>query len=438
MLHWTRRALADPAHAAPNWPGPRRSLALVARLEALASASSDRRTRAAGQRHRPQHGACDARRRARLARRATRCRCRGDRRRRLRCVASGASRDACGPHRLRLVASQRASAAGRGRQRRPRARRPALDHVPGRRRPFRARSSRRAARRRARCPARGRHHVVREGRASATDTSSGSASRSRSPSSTSAISSIFRGDFQARAGRSTAAASTSRSRSSRTGTSCCSSRNAPRFSFVPLGSFRWHAERGDSGAGAGANHDPVQVRGATRPRLREMGGCAATRSCRRTQPLLEQAAQLAQAGRLADADALCDQVLAISVNDPWALNLRAMLLRRGGRLDRRASGAGARGRREAERRRLRLQSRAARPGGRGSRRGAPSCATRPASWRPDFAPAHALVAEPWLSVSRDSRELPCQPSTDSDSRWPTRSMPSPAASPRSSTPPPPA
>jgi Flp pilus assembly protein TadD len=53
----------------------------------------------------------------------------------------------------------------------------------------------------------------------------------------------------------------------------------------------------------------------------------------RTRPLLEQAAALARAGRLDDADAALRGVLAMSPNDPWALNLRAMLLRAQGRID---------------------------------------------------------------------------------------------------------
>ena len=98
--------------ATPRWPRSR------ADRQARHRIGRDRRRRAAGQRHRPQHGACDARRRARLDRCATRCRCRGPGRRGLRCVASGACRKSADRIRLRLVASEqplpRAAAANAG------------------------------------------------------------------------------------------------------------------------------------------------------------------------------------------------------------------------------------------------------------------------------------------------------------------------------------
>jgi hypothetical protein len=103
------------------------------------------------------------------------------------------------------------------------------------------------------------------------------------------------------------------------------------FHFTPLCSFQWNADSGDSGAGGGVNHDAARF-AANRDRVYAKWGPAHDALAWRTQPLLEQAATLARAGRLADADALCGRVLAISVNDPWALNLRAMLLRQAGRL----------------------------------------------------------------------------------------------------------
>lgn len=112
----------------------------------------------------------------------------------------------------------------------------------------------------------------------------------------------------------------------------------------------------------------------------------------RTQPLLEQAAELVQAGRLVDGDALCHRVLAISVNDPWALNLRAMLLRQGGRL--------------TDARRVQAHAVAVRPqdGGfvynlalldraAGDLEAARRHARKASQLAPDFTPAHALFAE---------------------------------------------
>jgi hypothetical protein len=104
-----------------------------------------------------------------------------------------------------------------------------------------------------------------------------------------------------------------------------------RFLFVPLGSFQWNADAGDSGAAGGANHDPGKF-AVHRERIYSKWGPAHDALVERTAPLLERAAQLAQSGNLAAADALCREVLEISANDPWALSLRAMLLRRAGRL----------------------------------------------------------------------------------------------------------
>jgi hypothetical protein len=103
-----------------------------------------------------------------------------------------------------------------------------------------------------------------------------------------------------------------------------------RFCFVPLGSFQWNADAGDSGAAGGANHDPVKF-AQHRERIYAKWGPAHDALVERTTPLLERAIGVAQSGDLAAADALCREVLEISANDPWALQLRAMLLRQAGR-----------------------------------------------------------------------------------------------------------
>lgn len=104
-----------------------------------------------------------------------------------------------------------------------------------------------------------------------------------------------------------------------------------RFHFVPLGSFQWNADAGDSGAAGGANHDPARF-AEHRERIYAKWGPAHDALVDRTAPLLERAAGFAQSGDLAAADALCREVLEISANDPWALQLRAMVLRRAGRV----------------------------------------------------------------------------------------------------------
>ena len=101
--------------------------------------------------------------------------------------------------------------------------------------------------------------------------------------------------------------------------------------FVPLASFQWNADAGDSGAGGGENHDAARL-ALFRERVYAKWASEQEALASRTQSLLEGAVAAAQSGWIAQADALCLQALAISVNDPWALNVRAMVLRQAGRL----------------------------------------------------------------------------------------------------------
>ena len=104
-----------------------------------------------------------------------------------------------------------------------------------------------------------------------------------------------------------------------------------RFHFVPQATFVWHADAGDSGAGGGPNQDDARfahyrdrIHAKWRPRREALAA--------RVQPLLAAAAAAAQAGRLAEAQARAQDVLALSENDPWALNLLAMVARARGDL----------------------------------------------------------------------------------------------------------
>jgi glycosyltransferase involved in cell wall biosynthesis len=103
------------------------------------------------------------------------------------------------------------------------------------------------------------------------------------------------------------------------------------FHFVPLASFQWNAEAGDSGAGSGANRDQASFV-AHRDRVYAKWAAAHDALCARTEPLLAQAQALAQGGRLAAADAKARDALAASPNDPWALAELAAILRAAGRL----------------------------------------------------------------------------------------------------------
>jgi len=104
-----------------------------------------------------------------------------------------------------------------------------------------------------------------------------------------------------------------------------------RFHFVPQATFVWHADAGDSGAGGGANQDDArfaQYRDRIYAKWRPQREALAAR----VEPLLAAAVTAAQAGRLAEAQSRAQDVLAVSQNDPWALNLLAMVARARGDL----------------------------------------------------------------------------------------------------------
>lgn len=104
-----------------------------------------------------------------------------------------------------------------------------------------------------------------------------------------------------------------------------------RFAFVPRETFEWNADAGNSGAGGGSNEDNARF-ARYRDLVYAKWRAAHDALVDRVQPKLQQAAAAAQRGDLARAEATCREVLAFSQNDPWALNLLAMVERAGGRL----------------------------------------------------------------------------------------------------------
>ncbi|MCC6193313.1 MAG: glycosyltransferase [Burkholderiales bacterium] len=103
------------------------------------------------------------------------------------------------------------------------------------------------------------------------------------------------------------------------------------FHFVPRQTFVWHAEAGESGAGGGRNQDEARFahgRDLVYAKWRDASDALVDR----VQPMLRDAAAAAQRGAHAQAEAVLRGVLAISQNDPWALNLLAMVERATGRL----------------------------------------------------------------------------------------------------------
>ena len=163
------------------------------------------------------------------------------------------------------------------------------------------------------------------------------------------------------------------------------------FHFVPRASFEWHADAGDSGAGGGANHDAALF-AACRDRIYAKWAPQRDALVERVAPLLQDAAACAQRGDRAGAEARCREALAASPNDPFALNVYAMVRRAGGDL--------------AEARLAQELAVAVRPldagvvynlaivcHAQGDLAAARRCCERALVLAPDFAPARKLAAE---------------------------------------------
>ncbi|MCL2871416.1 MAG: glycosyltransferase [Betaproteobacteria bacterium] len=99
-----------------------------------------------------------------------------------------------------------------------------------------------------------------------------------------------------------------------------------KFYFEPLQSYLWYVDAGSSGTAGGRNHDPDRfVR--FRDRVYEKWQAKYEALVAQTEPLLQEAAAEAQKEQWNEALAGIEKVLALSFNDPWALNLRAMVER---------------------------------------------------------------------------------------------------------------
>ncbi|MCL2297000.1 MAG: glycosyltransferase [Proteobacteria bacterium] len=98
------------------------------------------------------------------------------------------------------------------------------------------------------------------------------------------------------------------------------------FYFEPLQSYLWYVDAGSSGTAGGRNHDPERfVR--FRDRVYEKWQAKHEALIAQVEPLLQDAAAAAQKEEWSEAHAKIEDVLALSFNDPWALNLRAMVAR---------------------------------------------------------------------------------------------------------------
>jgi len=101
--------------------------------------------------------------------------------------------------------------------------------------------------------------------------------------------------------------------------------------FVPLQSFEWHADAGESGGGGGRNHDAMKF-ASLRDQVYEKWATARDALIDQVQELLKASVGAAQRGDYALARASCHRVLDISQNDPYALNVLASVDRLSGDL----------------------------------------------------------------------------------------------------------
>jgi tetratricopeptide (TPR) repeat protein len=96
------------------------------------------------------------------------------------------------------------------------------------------------------------------------------------------------------------------------------------FHFAPLQSFNYHIEAGGSGVGMGGNRDASRLE-LFRQRIYSKWAAAREALVERVSPNLQLASALAQNGRWDEAGMKCREALAASPNDPWVLNVLAMI-----------------------------------------------------------------------------------------------------------------
>ena len=103
------------------------------------------------------------------------------------------------------------------------------------------------------------------------------------------------------------------------------------FHFVSRATFQWNADAGTSGAGGGTNQDDLRF-ATFRDRVYAKWAVPRDALIDKVNALLQSALAGVRNHRFADAEALCNEALAASQNDPWALNLLAMIQRSTNRL----------------------------------------------------------------------------------------------------------
>jgi glycosyl transferase family 2 len=105
-----------------------------------------------------------------------------------------------------------------------------------------------------------------------------------------------------------------------------------RFHFEPRRTFQWNAEAGDSGASAGANQNDARF-AAFRERVYAKWARPFDALVDASTAAIQAAGERAKAGDLRGAEAACRAALETSQNDPFVLNMLAMVQRAAGRID---------------------------------------------------------------------------------------------------------
>ncbi len=100
--------------------------------------------------------------------------------------------------------------------------------------------------------------------------------------------------------------------------------------FVAVTGFQWNADAGNSGAAGGRNHDAERF-AAFRDRVYKKWLDARDALIERALARMQEAGAAVQRGDFAGAERHCLQALDANFNDPWALNLLAMLQARAGK-----------------------------------------------------------------------------------------------------------
>jgi hypothetical protein len=103
------------------------------------------------------------------------------------------------------------------------------------------------------------------------------------------------------------------------------------FHFVPQQTFRWNADAGESGAGGGTNRSDERF-ARFRDRVYAKWAQQYDQAAARALALLQSAGNALKNGDPGAAEVACREVLTLDSEDPWALNMLALIERAGGRL----------------------------------------------------------------------------------------------------------